>query len=80
MSRIDWSQASDEQLSEALAEQKRRQPLTDFENTKWGKLSDSEFAENKSAVFRAVRQHASEQRLRAEHLELEDEAQRRAQR
>ncbi len=70
---IDWAEASDEQLAQAAAELKKRRPLTDFDNLKWPEMSETEFEQNKSEVFAAMRQYGREKRILREHAEYESE-------
>ena len=70
---IDWAEATDEQLAQAAAELKNRQPLTDFNDLKWATMSDNEFEQNKESVFSAMRQFAREKRILKEHSEYESE-------
>ena len=68
---IDWAEATDEQLAKAAAELKKRIPLTGFDNLKWSEMNDTEFANAKEDVFKAMRQYGREQRILREHAEYE---------
>lgn len=68
--KIDWTEATDEQLAQASAEAKTRRPLTDFEGQNWADMSHREFLVKSGEVLKAQRDHAEEQRILKEHSEL----------
>ena len=75
--KIDWTDATNEQLAEAAAEAKTRRPLTDFEGMDWNAMSPNEFENKSRQVFQASKKFYGDQTLEQKHADMvaEKEAQ-----
>ena len=68
---IDFAKATDAQLAAAQAELKKRRHLTDLEGQDWPNMTETEFAQKKEDVFRAMRQVGKDRSTDKKHAELE---------
>jgi hypothetical protein len=66
MRRRTWDELSDDELREAAAELKRREPLRGFDGICWSDIEDGEYRVKKDELFREIKRIERRKNVRGE--------------